>query len=257
MRTTAVRRPPTCRIVGAIGLLALALALVFPASLVAQSIRGVVVEGNDRPVAGVVVILIDSAANISARSLSNGAGEFRLAAPRGGTYRVRTLRVGFRPATSNPVLLLVGQEVAQRIGLTGVVFSLDTVRVLARNSCRTVADSGAATFAVWEQVRTALTATQLSATERAITATTIGYVRSLDRNSRRVQEQRASVRSALVTQPWLSVSPDSLSDPLFDTNSIAPAQVEAIEYFSGAARTPLEYSSLNSQCGAIVIWTRR
>ena len=208
MRTPTVRRPNTCRIVGAIGLLALA--LVLPESLIAQSIRGVVIEGNDRPVAGVVVMLIDSAANISARSLSNTAGEFRLAAPRAGIYKIRTLRVGFRPATSIPVLLLVGQEVAQRIGLTGVVFSLDTVRVVARNSCRAVADSGAATFAVWEQVRTALTATQLSATERAITATTIGYVRSLDRNSRRVQEQRASVRSALVTQPWLSVSPDSL-----------------------------------------------
>ena len=207
-RTMTVRRPSTCRIVGAIGLLALA--LLIPASLVAQSIRGVVVEANDRPVGGVVVMLIDSAANITARSLSNPAGEFRLAAPRAGTYRVRTLRVGFRPVTSAPVLLLAGQEVTQRIGLTGVVFSLDTVRVLARNSCRTVADSGAATFAVWEQVRTALTATELSATERTITATTIGYVRSLDRNSRRVQEQRASVRSALVTQPWLSVSPDSL-----------------------------------------------
>ena len=55
MRTMTVRRPSTCRIVGAIGLLALA--LVIPASLAAPSIGGGVVEGHDRPVAGVALVI--------------------------------------------------------------------------------------------------------------------------------------------------------------------------------------------------------
>ena len=46
-------------------------------------------------------------------------------------------------------------------------------------------------------------------------------------------------------------------DPPFDVNSIVPDDVEAIEYYSGPAVTPLEYSTLNSRCGVLVIWTRQ
>jgi hypothetical protein len=46
-------------------------------------------------------------------------------------------------------------------------------------------------------------------------------------------------------------------EPLFDVNSIAPSQIEAIEYYAGPAQTPPEYSGLNSTCGTLIIWTRR
>lgn len=46
-------------------------------------------------------------------------------------------------------------------------------------------------------------------------------------------------------------------DPFFDINSIPPESVEAIEYYSGPAQTPARYSRLNSQCGVVVIHTRR
>ncbi len=47
------------------------------------------------------------------------------------------------------------------------------------------------------------------------------------------------------------------ADALFDINSIAPASIEAIEYYAGASQTPLEYGGLESACGVIVIWTRK
>jgi hypothetical protein len=43
----------------------------------------------------------------------------------------------------------------------------------------------------------------------------------------------------------------------FDVNEIAPERVEAIEFYAGAAQTPLEYSRMGSNCGVLVIWTRR
>ena len=46
-------------------------------------------------------------------------------------------------------------------------------------------------------------------------------------------------------------------DPLFDLNIITPAQIEAVEYYASDAQTPPEYSSMNSDCGVVVIWTRR
>src|SRR5262245_51759363 len=98
-----------------------------------QTVRGVVVDATDRPVNGVVVTLLDSTATIAARSLTNDRGEFRLATTRAGTYRLRTLRIGFRPVLSDPVALLAGGEVTQRIVVTSVALRLDTVRVAGQN----------------------------------------------------------------------------------------------------------------------------
>src|SRR5207342_483997 len=50
-------------------------------------------------------------------------------------------------------------------------------------------------FAVWEQVRNALLATQLSLGNRTIVATTMGYTQMLDAVRNRVSEQSADIRS--------------------------------------------------------------
>ena len=183
-----------------------------PALARAQSIRGTVVDRADTPVPGVVVILLDDKSSIIARSLSSDRGEFHLAATVAGTYRVRTMRIGFKSVISDPVVLRAGETVTKRFALSGVSVSLDTVRVLGRNACHLLADSAAATFAVWGQVRTALTATQLSTAERAITATTLDYERLLDKNLDHVREQTTTVSSRFVKQPWASLSPERLRD---------------------------------------------
>jgi hypothetical protein len=43
----------------------------------------------------------------------------------------------------------------------------------------------------------------------------------------------------------------------FDVNSIAPEQIEAMEFYAGPSQTPLEYSRMGSNCGVLVIWRRR
>src|ERR1041384_5914403 len=93
VRTTPLRRMPMT-----LHRIRLALALLIaPASLAAQPGRGVAVDPTSRPLSGVVVLLMDSATNIAARALTNERGEFRLTSPRPGTFRVRALRIGFRP----------------------------------------------------------------------------------------------------------------------------------------------------------------
>ena len=42
-----------------------------------------------------------------------------------------------------------------------------------------------------------------------------------------------------------------------DINRFSPAEIEAIEYYAGPAQTPLKYSRLDSECGVVVIHTRR
>ena len=139
----------------------------------AQTVRGLVVDGAASPVPGVVVLLVDSSAGIAARALTNDHGEYRLTARAAGTYRIRTMRIGYRPVVSDPVALRAGAIVDRRIELSGVRLVLDTVRVVDKRACRTTGDSGLATFAIWEQVRTALTATLLTSSTHTLEATTV------------------------------------------------------------------------------------
>jgi hypothetical protein len=189
----------------------LAALLAVPAIAAAQSVRGLIVERADSvPVPGAVVLLLDRSGGVAARALTNERGEYRLAAPGPGTYRVRTLRIGFRPETSPPIGLAAGQETVHAAMVAGAPVMLDTVRVLGRNVCRLHGDSAVATYGLWEQARTALTAVDLTARARALNATIVTYERALDPRNGRVREQSVGIKSGITTRPWVSLSADSL-----------------------------------------------
>lgn len=177
----------------------------------AQSVRGKVVNrGDSVGVPGVVVQLVDSTGGVVGRALSNESGEYRLVAPSAGSYRLRTTRIGFRPTTSRVIQLRDGEETAEQIVLAGVVFSLDTVRVAERKVCQSSSDSSDAMAAMWEQVRTALIAAQLTARLRALTATVVTFDRTLDPNTRSIREQSFGLRSAFTVQPFASRTAEQL-----------------------------------------------
>src|SRR5262249_29542246 len=102
-------------------------------------------------------------------------------------------------------------ESTQRLVVSGVQVALDTIRVVDRRSCKMTSDaSAAATFAAWEQARTALTAAQLTAGSRTLSATTISYDRILEPDQRKVREQNSRITTAFVAQPWRVIPADSL-----------------------------------------------
>ena len=176
----------------------------------AQTVRGVVMDGTQHPVTGVVVLMLDSASNVVARGLSGVQGDFHVASARPGAYRLRTMRIGYRSTISQPIVLLAGGEVTQRLVLSGMSVSLDTVRIVDRGSCRISSDSASATFEAWEQARTALIAAQLTVGGRAITATTVTYDRALEPDGRRVKRQASQIHTDYVTHPWRALAADSL-----------------------------------------------
>lgn len=182
-----------------------------PAASSAQIVRGTITDRRtEAPQPGVVVVLLDSTGNTVARVLTDERGMYQLPAGRAGTYRVRTLRIGFRPSTSDPIVLAVGQQVSEPALVAGVPISLETVRVLGRSVCQVRPDSAAATFAVWGQIRTALAAAQITAATRNLTATIVQHQRSLEPDGRRVLWQQSSLGSAITARPWRSLSADSL-----------------------------------------------
>jgi len=191
------------------GLWAVLSMLLLTSSVAAQSIRGVVTERDTRrPLPGVVVLLLSGDSAV-ARSLSNTLGAYSVPAPGPGQYRLRTLRIGYRPVTSS-VFEVGTQSLERNIEVVSVPIALDTVRVAGRNECRVRPDSAAATFAVWEQVRTALTATQLTSRAVGWEATIVTYERSLDPTRGRVLQQNANVRTMDNIRPWVARSADSL-----------------------------------------------
>lgn len=191
-------------------IVALLLAGSAPAGF-AQTVRGAVVGPDNRPIAGIVVALVDAGSREVGRALTDDRGEYRLAAPAAGTYRLRTLRIGFRPLVSEPIALAVGSDVTRQLAVSTVAFSLDTVRSVGRNACQVIAgDSASLVAGVWDQVRSALAAAQLSLSNRLIYARTVTYQRMIGLRSQRVGNQSMDVRSDFGTQPWRSLSADSL-----------------------------------------------
>jgi hypothetical protein len=48
-----------------------------------------------------------------------------------------------------------------------------------------------------------------------------------------------------------------MPEPLFDLGELSPDRLEAIEIYSGPASIPDMYNRLDTQCGVLVLWSRR
>src|SRR3569833_2265553 len=189
-------------------LLIIVLALCAPRA--AAQVRGTVVDAANVPVPGVSVFLTASLAHIIGRALSDARGAFHFAAVAPGRYRLRTMRIGFLPTHAPFFDVLAGQESVQRLMLRGARVRLDTVRVVSSALCAAVNDSSAVTSLMWEQARAALTATQITAADRQLRATTVGYERFFDPEQRVVSGQRVRVHADSARSPWSEASADSL-----------------------------------------------
>ena len=190
--------------------LVLVAALAAARVLEAQTVRGEITDRvTGRPVTGAVVLLLDASDRAVAQSLADARGRYQLLSPAPGTFRVRALRIGFRPATSQPFTLAAGAVLDLQPLQSGARVALDTVHVVGRNSCEIMNDARA-TFALWEQARTALTAARITAGERLVSARVLIYQRASRPRSGEVLAQHAAELRGITRRPWHSVSPDSL-----------------------------------------------
>lgn len=190
--------------------LVLVVALSAARMLDAQTVRGEIIDrATGRPAAGVVVLLLDAADRAVAQGFTDTRGQYRLTSPAPGTFRVRTLRIGYRPATSQTFTIAQGANVTLLPMHPGAPVALDTVRVVGRNSCELLSDARA-TFAIWEQARTALTAARITAGERFMSARVVTYQRASRPRSGEVIALHATELRGITRRPWRALSPDSL-----------------------------------------------
>ena len=116
--------------------LAILIAVAAVTSLEAQTVRGVVVDDSTKlPIEGVTVALLDGEGHaIAGGTRSDSSGNFTIHAARPGTYMVRAARIGYRPLTSEPVKLGIGQLAVMRLRMTTLAQQLVPVRITERRA---------------------------------------------------------------------------------------------------------------------------
>jgi hypothetical protein len=185
--------------------------VLVPALLAAQTVRGTLTTpASGAPVSGAVVVLVDTTGVVVARALSNEQGEYRLVARTSGSYRVRTLRIGFRPQTSAFVRLLRGEVTDLPISVASIAVSLDTVRVASKSACRAKGDTVVSTYTTWEQVRTALTAAQVTSRSEEISASVVTYERAMNPTFGRIRRQSIAFSPGFRGRAWRSTPLDTV-----------------------------------------------
>lgn len=191
------------------GLLALCLAAV-PALSHAQSISGRIVRStDDAAIMGVVVLLLDGAEVVRARTLSDTGGRFMVRAPAPGTYRLRTLRIGFTASTGAP--LDVRGDTTVRVRLDQIPVRLPAVTAEERSECRDNLATGLATAILWDEARTAILAADITIRELDYRFDMMLHSRKMDTRPPPllIESVFGRVRHEGV-QPWTSFPPDTL-----------------------------------------------
>ncbi|MCC6930170.1 MAG: carboxypeptidase regulatory-like domain-containing protein [Gemmatimonadaceae bacterium] len=190
---------------------------LFPAPLRAQVVRGTVRDlASGAPIAGVVVTLHRAGAvanDVSrvAATLTNASGAYALTASDTGTFVVTAKRIGVRQFQSEALTLRAGEARQLDIALEAVRFDLPVVTVTGATLCDVRSGDRARIAALWEEARTALTASDLSLRERRFRATITRYHRTLEPRSLRIRHETNSVRQGVTERAFSSIAPESLA----------------------------------------------
>jgi hypothetical protein len=187
------------------------LAVCSATALPAQVVRGRVTERNTTAsVAGALVSLLGDAHDSTIVSvLTSPAGDYAVRAPVPGRYRLAVKRIGVRRFVSSSFDLGDGETRALDVGIDPVALSLPPVTV--SGLCATRPRELARIASLWEEARTALEATEISMRDRLMQAQISRYAGELDPTTLRALFDWRSDAEMMVSQPFTSLSGDSLS----------------------------------------------
>jgi hypothetical protein len=153
--------------------------------------------------AGAIVALVDSRNSVVAEGIARTDGTRVLEAPF-GSYRLRVLRIGFRPFVSQPVTIPDDTELKVRLDAPRIV--LERMLVKATTPCSRIEQDPETTGLVWTEVSKALKTSQLTTADIAILSTSRLYRRELDGNGDLISADTTTV-------PVGSSRPFSARDP--------------------------------------------
>jgi hypothetical protein len=178
----------------------------------AQVVRGTVTERETgAPLPGVVVSLESTAPDATPISvLSDPQGAYAIRGP-AGAYRVTAKRIGVQRYFSEEFALGPGETRPLDIVMDRVVFELPAVRVVESGLCITRGEDRQRVLSLWDEARTALTATALSRRDKLFDGSITRYKRSLDPRSLRVLEDAWGELSGTLEGTFNSPDGETLS----------------------------------------------
>lgn len=197
---------------------AAALLAAAPLSAHAQVVRGTARDrATGTPIPGVLVTLEAAGGGAAATSpdrsaLTDTQGGFALRAPQPGRYRLSARRIGVQRHLTEPFSLEAGETRQLDLDLDATVRTLEEVVVTAEGLCITYRNEGRQVTAMWDDIRTALAATTISARDSLVTGRVERYARLLDPRNLRVQREARDEHQGFIHRPFSSPSADSLSE---------------------------------------------
>jgi hypothetical protein len=132
-------------------------------------------------------------------------------APATGRFRITAKRIGVKRFASDFFDLSAGETKRVDVELDAVSFTLPEVVVEAVSLCLSRPNQTQRVAALWEEARTALTASQISLRDRLFQGRVARYVRTLDPRTLRVLDESRSDLQGILDRPFTSLSGDSLS----------------------------------------------
>ncbi|MDB4917215.1 MAG: hypothetical protein JWM95_4859 [Gemmatimonadetes bacterium] len=168
-------------------------------TMLAQQVRGSVKDSaRAAPIAGAVVILLDSLGRTVGRSTTDQQGSYRVTAR--DARRIRVLRIGFRP--QERALPSAAEPVD--VTLASIPLLLGEVHVNAPASCPARSDRTAA-LALLEQVRAGLLSTIVARSQNRATMTLLVFDRRFEGGSERILSQSVRTTTGIAsTEPFVA-----------------------------------------------------
>jgi hypothetical protein len=277
--------------------IALLIGCLIPLKAGAQHLRVTIADRQSgAPIADAVVMVVDRAGNTIATTASDSAGQFQFstsasAAGRAtvpsavlpsGAHNVVVRRLGYREART--WVTIPEQGTAEQEILLSAVTTLDTVTVRASAGLMSFEEhralgigrfltraelepmEGRKMAEILEQVG----ARVMRSGHRAwVTGAGRGPTSIMNRLGKCAELEGAAGSNGSVSAGCNCFAQVYLNDNLLyrgsahkgelvpDINAILPSSLEAIEFYKGPVQTPLKYSRLNSECGVLVLHTRR
>lgn len=244
----------------ALVIVAAAAASAAPHPLAAQVIAGVVIEHTTGdPMPDVTVQLLDVDARAVATTLSDQHGRFRLAAPRGGEWRITAEHLGYRRAEASGLDVLEGATLTVEIRMSVQPVALDSSIIVTAESTfashdlerfhqRRLEGTGFGHFIYGESIR------------RGIGGRPTDLLRSVP--GVRINSNRGGTGSVIHMRAGCvpAVFVDGMEINRFSSSEsldhyLSVQDIEGIEVYRGIPPDVRYYD--RKGCGVVLVWTRR
>lgn len=214
-----------------------------PVSLLGQSVQGTIRdEVSGLPVPGMVIFLLDSSGVAVASALSDENGGFAVRAPSAGKYRLRAEAVGVFSESTDDFRLAVGESRTHAFEFGARTRALPVVQIVEKQRCVVAPEAGQAVAALWDEVRKALTATELTTAAARYRFNLRQHERELDLKMS-VRRSRSWERVGMNVEPYGSLPAESLA-----AHGYVQTTAAGTWYYAPDARTFLSDAFMRTHC---------